>query len=49
MFFMGMNLEGSAFDNSRGRASVIAFPVSDWERGKGKELELLTCAILLIF
>lgn len=34
---MGMNSEGSAFDNSRGRASVIAFPVSDWERGEARE------------
>ena len=30
---MGMNSEGSAFHNNRGRASVMAFPVRDWERG----------------
>ncbi|WP_206755172.1 hypothetical protein, partial [Aphanizomenon flos-aquae] len=30
---MGMNSEGSAFYNNRGRASVTAFPVRDWERG----------------
>ncbi|QEI41438.1 hypothetical protein BMF77_02027 [Dolichospermum sp. UHCC 0315A] len=29
---VGAVLEGSALNYSRGRASVIAFPVRDWER-----------------
>jgi hypothetical protein len=41
---MGMNSEGSAFHNNRGRASVMAFPVRDWERGMMYDL-----CFLLVF